>query len=56
MVAGSALVFETFTARDLDHAVTTLAHRAGVDAVTPHSFRHAFATGLVHRGVQLEAV
>ena len=53
---GSILVFETFTARSLYRAVTMLAGRAGVETFTPHSFRHAFATDLVHSGAPLDHV
>jgi len=45
-----------FRERNLYRMVTGLARRAGVDAFTPHSFRHAFATDLVHRGVPLDKV
>ncbi len=54
--AGSALVFETFNERSIYRMVTGLARRAGVEMFTPHSFRHAFATDLVHRGVPLDKV
>ena len=54
--SASARVFDSFGARKLYDMVTRLAAAAGVDAFSPHAFRHAFCTELVARNVPLDRV
>jgi len=46
----------TFSATDLNARFRIAADKEGFDEVTPHSLRHAFASGLVRAGVDLPTV